>query len=39
MKTSACKDRLLKNEPNKMGIMPQQFHAITRSCIILPTTV
>ena len=37
MKTSACRDETLKNQPNKMGMTPQYFHTIPTSCTILPT--
>ena len=37
MKTSACRDGILKNQPNKMGMAPQYFHKIPTSCAILPT--
>ena len=37
MKTSACRDGTLKNQPNKMGTTPQHFHIIPTSCAILPT--
>ena len=36
MKTSACRDGTLKNQPNKMGTTPQHFHTIPTSCAILP---
>ena len=37
MKTSACRDGTLKNQPNKMGTTPQRIHTIPTSCAILPT--
>ena len=37
MKTSACRDGTLKNQPNKMGTTPQHFYTIPTSCAILPT--
>ena len=37
MKTSACRDETLKNQPNKMGMTPQHIHTIPTSCSILPT--
>ena len=37
MKTSACRDGTLKNQPNKMGTTPQHIHTIPTSCAILPT--
>ena len=37
MKTSACRDGTLKNQPNKMGTAPQHIHTIPTSCAILPT--
>ena len=37
MKTSACRDETLKNQPNKMGTTPQHIHTIPTSCAILPT--
>ena len=35
MKTSACRDETLKNQPNKMGTIPQHIHTIPTSCAIL----
>ena len=32
MKTSACRDGTLKNQPNKMGTTPQHIHTIPTSC-------
>ena len=37
MKTSTCRDEMLKNQPNKMGMTPQHIHTIPTSCAILPT--
>ena len=37
MKTSACRDGTLKNQPNKMGTTPQHIYTIPTSCAILPT--
>ena len=37
MKTSACRDGTLKNQPNKMGTIPQHIYTIPTSCVILPT--
>ena len=37
MKTSACRDGKLENQPNKMGMTPQHIHTIPTSCAILPT--
>ena len=37
MKTSACRDGTLKNQPNKMGTTPQLIHTIPTSCAILQT--
>ena len=37
MKASACRDRTLNNQPNKMGTTPQHIHTIPTSCAILPT--
>ena len=37
MKTSACRDETLKNQPNKMGTTPQHIYTIPTSCAILPT--
>ena len=37
MKTRACRDGTLKNQPNKMGTPPQYFYTIPTSCAILPT--
>ena len=37
MKTSACRDGTLKNQPNKMGMTPQHIYTIPTSCVILPT--
>ena len=37
MKTSACRDGTLKNQPNKIGTTPQHIHTIPSSCAILPT--
>ena len=37
MKTSACRDGTLKNQPNKMGMTPQHIYTIPTSCAILPT--
>ena len=37
MKTSACRDGTVKNQPNKMGTTPQHIHTIPTSCAILPT--
>ena len=37
MKTSACRDGTLKNQPNKMGTTPQYIYTIPISCAILPT--
>ena len=37
MKTSTCRDEMLKNQPNKMGTTPQHIHTIPTSCAILPT--
>ena len=37
MKTSACRDGTLKNQPNKMGTTPQHIYTIHTSCAILPT--
>ena len=37
MKTSACRDETLKNQPNKMGTTRQHIHTIPTSCAILPT--
>ena len=37
MKTSTCRDGILKNKPNKMGTTPQYFHTIPTSCAILQT--
>ena len=37
MKTSACRDGTLKNQPNKMGATLQHIHTIPTSCAILPT--
>ena len=36
MKTSACRDGTLKNQPNWMGMTPQYFNTIPASCAILP---
>ena len=36
MKTSACRDGTLKNQSNKMGMTPQHFYIIPKSCVILP---
>ena len=36
METSACRDGILKNQPNWMGMTPQPFHTILTSCAILP---
>ena len=36
MKTSACRDGTLKNQPNKMGTTPQHIYTIPTSCAILP---
>ena len=38
MKTSTCRDVILKNQPDKMGMIAQYFHTILTSCAILPTT-
>ena len=37
MKTSACRDGTLKNQPNEMGTTLQHIHTIPTSCAILPT--
>ena len=37
MKTSACRDGTLENQPNKMGTTPQHIHTIPTSFAILPT--
>ena len=37
MKTSACRDGTLKNQPNKIGMIPQYVYIIPTSCAILPT--
>ena len=37
MKTSACRDGTLKNQPNKMETTPQHIYTIPTSCAILPT--
>ena len=37
MKTSACRDVTLKNQPNKMGTTPQHIYTIPTSCAILLT--
>ena len=37
MKTSACRDGTLKNQPSKMGTTPQHIYTIPTSCAILPT--
>ena len=37
MKTSACRDGTLKNQPKKMGMTPQSIHTIPISCAILLT--
>ena len=37
MKTSACRDGTLKNQPNKMGTTPQHIYTIPTFCAILPT--
>ena len=37
MKTSACRDGTLKNQPNKMGTTPQHIYTIRTSCAILQT--
>ena len=37
MKTSACRDGPLKNDPNKMGMTPQHMYTIPISCAILQT--
>ena len=37
MKTTICRDEMLKNQPNKMGTTPQHIHTIPMSCAILPT--
>ena len=37
MKTSACRDGTLKNQPNKTGMTPQHIYTIPTSCAILPT--
>ena len=34
MKTSACRDGTLKNQPNKMGTTPQHIYTIPTSCAI-----
>ena len=34
MKTSACRDATLKNQPNEMGTTPQHIHTIPTSCAI-----
>ena len=39
MKTSACRDGTLKNQPNKMGMTQQHIHTIPTSCASLPTIV
>ena len=36
-KTSTCRDGILKNQANKMGMTPQHFHTIPTSCAILPS--
>ena len=38
-KTSTCRDGILKNQANKMGMTPQHFHTIPTSCAILPCVV
>ena len=37
MKTSACRNGTLKNQPNKMGTTPQHIYTTPTSCAILPT--
>ena len=37
MKTSACRDGTLKNQPNKIGTTPQHIYIIPTSCAISPT--
>ena len=37
MKTSACRDGTLKNQPNKMETTLQHIYTIPTSCAILPT--
>ena len=37
MKTSACRDGTLKNQPNKMETTPQHIYTIPTSRAILPT--
>ena len=32
MKTSACRDGTLKNQPNKMGTTPQHIYTIPTAC-------
>ena len=33
----ACSDRVLKNQPNQMGMTPHYYYTIPTSCAILPT--
>ena len=37
MKTSAYRDGVIKNQPNKIGTTPQHIYIIPTSCAILPT--